>query len=94
MEDIIQHAFAYIPMITCTHATRTHRVGSGSWRTDGVSMMSQQISSDGQTVTVYCNATHLTSFAVLVDLSGTLNPGVRDVYSMIHTLPNVFLDGI
>ncbi len=39
-------------------------------------MMTQEMSADNTTITVTCNATHLTSFAVLVDLSGTLNPGV------------------
>ncbi len=56
--------------------THTHSIGSGSWETDGVAMMSQEWSADNKTLTITCNATHLTSFAVLVDLSGTLDAGV------------------
>ncbi|XP_064390034.1 adhesion G protein-coupled receptor L3-like [Halichondria panicea] len=53
-------------------------IGSGSWETDGVAMMSQEWSADNKTLTITCNATHLTSFAVLVDLSGTLDAGNND----------------
>lgn len=68
--------FTYINLNIIILFETFHRVGSGSWKTDGVAMMSQELSADNTTMTVTCNATHLTSFAVLVDLSGTLNSGV------------------
>ena len=48
-----------------------HSVGSGEWAFDGVEMVSNT-SSNGRVV-VKCQAMHLTSFAVLVDVSGTLS---------------------
>ena len=62
--------------VYCVLVTHTPSVGSGRWEKGGVQMMKKEISADGSKVTIYCNATHLTSFAVLVDVSGTLNPGV------------------
>lgn len=55
-------------------------IGSGGWAYDGVEMVSNE-TEDGVT-TIICNSTHLTSFAVLVDVSGTLNPGVSSDQSM------------
>ena len=46
-------------------------VGSGSWAFDGMEMVSTT-TEDGMT-TVNCTSTHLTSFAVLVDVSGILS---------------------
>ena len=49
-----------------------YRVGSGRWAYDGVKMVSRSTNSDG-TVIVTCQSTHLTSFAVLVDVSGSVS---------------------
>ena len=38
----------------------------GGWDTEGVTVVSNDINSS----TITCNSTHLTSFAVLVDVSG------------------------
>ena len=46
-------------------------VGNGSWAFDGMEMVSTT-TEDGMT-TVNCTSTHLTSFAVLVDVSGILS---------------------
>ena len=46
-------------------------VGNGSWGFDGMEMISTT-TEDGMT-TVNCTSTHLTSFAVLVDVSGSLS---------------------
>ena len=49
-------------------------VGNGSWAFDGIEMVSTT-TEDGMT-TVNCTSTHLTSFAVLVDVSGILSSDV------------------
>ena len=41
----------------------------GGWDTEGVSV----VSIDNKTSTITCNSTHLTSFAVLADVSGGHN---------------------
>ena len=50
------------------------RVGNGSWAFDGLKMVSST-TEDGMT-TVNCTSTHLSSFAVLVDVSGVLSNDV------------------
>ena len=44
-------------------------IGSGGWISDGVRTVQSTRSSQGRT-TVQCESTHLTSFAVLVDVTG------------------------
>lgn len=44
-------------------------IGSGGWISDGVRTVQSTRSSQGRT-TVQCESTHLTSFAVLVDITG------------------------
>ncbi len=46
------------------------RVGNGSWVSDGVSIVGND--TNGSTTTVQCSSTHLTSFAVLVDVGDGL----------------------
>ena len=48
----------------------TCRVGNGGWMSDGVSTVGN--ATEGFTTTVQCSSTHLTSFAVLVDLGDGL----------------------
>ena len=48
----------------------THSVGSGGWSSEGVQVISNI--TIGNITTVLCNSTHLTSFAVLVDVAGGL----------------------
>ena len=47
-----------------------HRVGTGGWSSDGIQVISNV--TRGDVITVLCNSTHLTSFAVLVDVAGGL----------------------
>ena len=47
-------------------------IGDGGWAFDGIEMTSMSENDDGQMV-VNCMSTHLTSFAVLVDVSGSLS---------------------
>ncbi len=55
-------------------------IGNGYWAYDGVSMTSMEVK--GDKMVVNCSATHLTSFAVLVQVSGaTLTEPVR--YSIL-----------
>ena len=51
-----------------------HRVGSGGWSSEGIQVISS-VTGDNVTTVVF-NSTHLTSFAVLVDVAGGL-----EVYS-------------
>ena len=48
------------------------RIGDGGWAFDGIEMTSVTESDDGKMV-VSCSSTHLTSFAVLVDVAGSLS---------------------
>ena len=50
------------------------------WSTAGLRTVS--VTRDGNTVTVVCSSTHLTSFAVLVDVGGAR---VSDCVCVIHT---------
>ena len=47
-------------------------IGEGGWAFDGIEMTSMTENDDGQMV-INCQSTHLTSFAVLVDVSGSLS---------------------
>lgn len=53
-------------------------VGEGGWAFDGIEMTSVTENDDGQMV-VNCQSTHLTSFAVLVDVSGSLSVSLLHV---------------
>lgn len=44
------------------------RIGSGGWSTEGVTRVT--VSQSGNSTVVQCNSTHLTSFAVLVNVAG------------------------
>ena len=48
-----------------------YSVGSGSWVTDGISTTDNTTKVENVT-SVHCLSTHLTSFAVLVDVAGGL----------------------
>ena len=54
-----------------------YRIGNGSWATSGVK--TDEIRIVENLTTVQCSSTHLTSFAVLVDVTG----GLRVSYSTI-----------
>ena len=56
-------------------------VGDGSWAFDGIEMVSST-TEDGMT-TVNCTSTHLTSFAVLVDVSGVLSSEVSSSFEVV-----------
>ena len=58
-------------------------VGNGSWAFDGIEMVSST-TEDGMT-TVNCTSTHLTSFAVLVDVSGVLSNDVSSSFEVVCT---------
>ena len=53
----------YKTILCITHWPCSYR---GDWDTEGVTVVSNDINSS----TITCNSTHLTSFAVLVDVSG------------------------
>ena len=44
------------------------RIGSGGWSTEGVTTV--EVTQDGNDTVVQCSSTHLTSFAVLVNVAG------------------------
>lgn len=52
----------------------SYSIGNGSWITDGVvtNNVATQNTISGKVTTVQCSATHLTSFAVLVNVAGGL----------------------
>ena len=47
-----------------------YSVGNGSWESEGITIISNM--TDGNTTLVQCLSTHLTSFAVLIDVGGGL----------------------
>ena len=47
-----------------------YRVGTGGWSSEGIQVISTIMR--GNLTTILCNSTHLTSFAVLVDVAGEL----------------------
>ena len=53
---------------TCMHVCR---LGNGNWATSGVT--TDDIRTVGNLTTVQCSSAHLTSFAVLVDVTGGLS---------------------
>ena len=76
--------FWLIPLPNNKHRTN-YRIDSGSWSSDGVETVSATLR--GGVMTVECQSSHLSSFAVLVDVSGTL----RDVWIAVVALsPQVY----
>ena len=57
------------------------RIGNGSWVTAGISTDDVMIQSteNGNLTTVTCRSTHLTSFAVLVDVAGGLEVIIKSL---------------
>ena len=53
----------------CLYSLLTSRIGSGGWSTEGVTTV--QVTQEGNNTVVQCNSTHLTSFAVLVNVAGS-----------------------
>ena len=53
------------------------RVGNGSWVSEGVHTVESTTDCGEQVTTVQCTSTHLTSFAVLVDVAGGLKVSVK-----------------
>ena len=65
------HKHVYLNTCECNIAQHcTHSVGSGEWSSEGIQVISNI--TRGNVTTVLCNSTHLTSFAVLVDVAGGL----------------------
>ena len=56
--------------ITSLSQINTHSVGNGSWVIAGVT--TTDVSTSGNLTAIRCSSTHLTSFAVLVDVAGGL----------------------
>ena len=54
-------------------------IGNGSWITDGVTTNNfiTRKTKGGKVITVKCSASHLTSFAVLVDVAGGLKVSIN-----------------
>ena len=63
----------------CYHTHGIISIGNGSWITDGVvtNDFTTQNTKTGRVTTVRCSTTHLTSFAVLVDVAGGLEVATR-----------------
>ena len=65
------------------------RVGNGSWVSEGLQLVSNTTGANS-TISVACNATHLTSFAVLVDVAGGhevyTEELCRDMYPNLHRI--------
>ena len=57
-------------------------MGSGGWSSEGVQVLSSV--TRGSVTTVLCNSTHLTSFAVLVDVAGGLEVRVCKLALLLH----------
>ena len=55
-------------------------IGDGGWAFDGIEMTNMAENDDGQMV-ISCMSTHLTSFAVLVDVAGTLSVSCLEINS-------------
>ena len=55
-------------MVIRTVNTLTQRVGNGAWSFEGL----QRTDTDGNNTMVQCSSTHLTSFAILVNVGGPM----------------------
>lgn len=72
---------SYLPCFPCSD-------GDGGWASEGVAVVSNK--SEANTATVVCNSTHLTSFAVLVDVAGGLEVRTESAYCMTWLYPCFF----
>ena len=61
-----------------------HRVGTGGWSSEGIQVISNI--TKGNVTTVLCNSTHLTSFAVLVDVAGGLEVSIPELNYLLCVL--------
>ena len=59
-----------------------HRIGRGGWVSEGLEVVSN--TSEVNLTTVECNSTHLTSFAVLVDVAAGLEVHIYEVHYCIQ----------
>ena len=59
-------------MVVRTVNTLTQRVGNGAWSFEGL----QRTDTVGNDTMVQCISTHLTSFAILVNVGGSITPPV------------------
>jgi len=53
----------------CLYSLLASIIGSGGWSTEGVTTV--RVAQEGNNTVVQCNSTHLTSFAVLVNVAGS-----------------------
>ena len=68
-QNAITQAHPTMPMhVTTLYLCCVFRVGSGGWSTEGLARVT--VSQSGNSTVVQCNSTHLTSFAVLVNVAG------------------------
>lgn len=68
-----------------------HSVGNGSWVIAGVTTM--DVKTSGNLTAIQCSSTHLTSFAVLVDVAGGLAVsawGIVYTYMIIHDIVHFY----
>ena len=73
MSYTCSHNF-YIDCTLYYYYTIVYSIGNGSWITAGITTNDIMIQNtiDGSLTTITCKSTHLTSFAVLVDVVGGL----------------------
>ena len=66
------HSYNMISLNSCIRVSNlcyaTYSVEDSTWATEGLRTVS--VTRDGDTITVICTSSHLTSFAVLVDVAG------------------------
>ena len=60
--------YDHVCNLTDNNPSHIHSIAESGWSTDG--LKTESVTRDGNTVTITCSTTHLTSFAVLVDVSG------------------------
>ena len=60
-------------------------IGNGNWSIEGVmtNNFTAQRSENGNVISIQCSATHLTSFAVLVNVAGDLEVQVKKKTSIV-----------
>ena len=69
-QNAFTQAHPTMPMnFTSLYLFCVFRIGSGGWSTEGVTRVT--VSQSENSTVVQCNSTHLTSFAVLVDVAGS-----------------------
>lgn len=60
--------YDHVCNFTNTNLSHIHSIAESGWSTDG--LKTESVTRDGNMVTITCSTIHLTSFAVLVDVSG------------------------